>query len=227
MGWSLMDSVFLGGMLASSSTTIIKAFDELGMKTRRFANIVFGILIIEDIVVIMLMVLLSTVAVTRQFEGEEMLFTVGKLLFFPAIWFFPGIFLIPTLLKTTKKILDDETLLVLSVGLCLGMVVFAVSVGFSAELGAFIMESIFAETVQAEKIQKIFAPVRDLFASIFFFVSGHVDKSTNNTGIQMGGNHRNLPYPGRETGGGYLCGPVVRAAAKTIRSGGYEYGTGR
>jgi len=168
MGWSLMDSVFLGGMLASSSTTIIKAFDELGMKTRRFANIVFGILIIEDIVVIMLMVLLSTVAVTRQFEGEEMLFTVGKLLFFPAIWFFPGIFLIPTLLKTTKKILDDETLLVLSVGLCLGMVVFAVSVGFSAELGAFIMESIFAETVQAEKIQKIFASVRDLFASIFF-----------------------------------------------------------
>lgn len=163
-----MDSVFLGGMLASSSTTIIKAFDELGMKTRRFANIVFGILIIEDIVVIMLMVLLSTVAVTRQFEGEEMLFTVGKLLFFPAIWFFPGIFLIPTLLKTTKKILDDETLLVLSVGLCLGMVVFAVSVGFSAELGAFIMESIFAETVQAEKIQKIFASVRDLFASIFF-----------------------------------------------------------
>lgn len=173
MGWSFMDSVFLGGMLASSSTTIIiKAFDELGMKSRQFANVVFGVLIIEDIVVIMLMVLLSTVAVTRQFEGEEMIFTIGKLLFFPAIWFLTGIFLIPTLLRATKKILDDETLLVLSVGLCLGMVVFAVSVGFSAELGAFIMGSIFAETVQAEKIQKIFDPVRDLFASIFFVSVG-------------------------------------------------------
>lgn len=173
MGWSFMDSLFLGGMLASSSTTIIiKAFDELGMKTRQFARIVVGVLIVEDIVVIMLMVLLSTVAVTRQFAGEEMLFTIAKLLFFLGLWFITGIFLIPTLLKRAKKLLDDETLLVLSVGLCLGMVVLAVSAGFSAELGAFIMGSILAETTKAEKIEKIFNPVRDLFASIFFVSVG-------------------------------------------------------
>lgn len=173
MGWSFMDSLFLGGMLASSSTTIIiKAFDELGMKTKQFARIVVGVLIVEDIVVIMLMVLLSTVAITRQFAGEEMLFTIAKLLFFLGLWFITGIFLIPTLLKRAKKLLDDETLLVLSVGLCLGMVVLAVSAGFSAELGAFIMGSILAETTKAEKIEKIFNPVKDLFASIFFVSVG-------------------------------------------------------
>ncbi|MBW7838161.1 MAG: cation:proton antiporter [Chitinophagaceae bacterium] len=173
MGWSFMDSLFLGGMLASSSTTIIiKALDELGMKTLQFARIVFGVLVVEDIVVILLMVLLSTVAVTRQFAGVEMLFTLGKLLFFLAIWFLTGIFLIPSFLKRAKSLLDDETLLVLSVGLCLGMVVFAVSVGFSAELGAFIMGSILAETTKAEKIEKLFNPVRDLFASIFFVSVG-------------------------------------------------------
>lgn len=173
MGWSFMDSIFLGGMLASSSTTIIvKAFDELGMKNRQFASVVFGVLIIEDIIVIMLMVLLSAIAVTRDFQGIEMVGILGKLLFFPVIWFLAGIFLIPTLIKRTAKLLDDETLLVLSVGLCLGMVVFAVSVGFSAELGAFIMGSILAETTSAEKIEKIFNPVRDLFASVFFVSVG-------------------------------------------------------
>lgn len=173
MGWSFMDSIFLGGMLASSSTTIIvKAFDELGMKNRQFASVVFGVLIIEDIIVIMLMVLLSAIAVTRDFQGIEMVGILGKLLFFPIIWFLAGIFLIPTLIKRTAKLLDDETLLVLSVGLCLGMVVFAVSVGFSAELGAFIMGSILAETTSAEKIEKIFNPVRDLFASVFFVSVG-------------------------------------------------------
>jgi len=173
MGWSFMDSIFLGGMLASSSTTIIiKAFDELGFKTKQYARVVFGVLIVEDIVVIMLMVILSTVAVTRNFEGGEMLFTVGKLLFFLGLWFITGIFLIPTLIRRARKLLDDETLLVLSVGLCLGMVVLAVQVGFSAELGAFVMGSILAETTKAEKIEKIFNPVRDLFASIFFVSVG-------------------------------------------------------
>ncbi len=173
MGWSSMDSIFLGGMLASSSTTIIvKAFDELGMKTRQFASVVFGALIIEDIVVIMLMVLLSTIAVTRDFQGVEMVGILGKLLFFPVIWFLGGIFLIPTLIKRNTKFLDDETLLVLAVGLCLGMVVFAVYVGFSAELGAFIMGSILAETTSAERIEKIFNPVKDLFASVFFVSVG-------------------------------------------------------
>ena len=108
MGWSTMDSMFLGGMLASSSTTIIiRAFDELGVKTKQFARIVFGVLVVEDIVVILLMVLLSTVAVTREFEGSEMLYTVAKLLFFLILWFIAGIFLIPTFLKRAKKLLDE------------------------------------------------------------------------------------------------------------------------
>lgn len=173
MGWSTMDSLFLGGMLASSSTTIIlKAFDELGVKTRQYARIVFGVLIVEDIVVILLMVLLSTVAVTQQFEGAEMLYTVAKLLFFLALWFIAGIFLIPTFLKRVRKYLDEETLLILSIGLCLGMVVVATQVGFSAELGAFIMGSILAETTKAEKIEGILKPVKDLFGAIFFVSVG-------------------------------------------------------
>ena len=152
LGWSTMDSLFLGGMLASSSTTIIiKAFDELGIKTKQYARIVFGVLVVEDIVVILLMVLLSTVAVTQQFEGTEILLTILKLLFFLALWFLTGIFLLPTFLKKAKKLMDEETLLILSVGLCLGMVVLATQVGFSAELGAFVMGSIIAETTFAEE----------------------------------------------------------------------------
>ena len=173
LGWSVMDSLFLGGMLASSSTTIIiKAFDEMGLKTQRFAQVVFGVLIIEDIVVILLMVLLSTVAVTREFEGMEMMFIVAKLVFFLILWFIAGIFIIPTLLKKAKNILDEETLLILSIGLCLGMVIVATKVGFSAELGAFIMGSILAETTSAEKIERISKPVKDLFGAIFFVSVG-------------------------------------------------------
>jgi CPA2 family monovalent cation:H+ antiporter-2 len=169
MGWNTMDSLFLGGMLASSSTTIIlRAFDELGVKTRKFAGIVFGVLIVEDIVVILLMVLLSTVAVTRTFEGTEMLLTVLKLLFFLALWFLAGIFLLPSFLKSAKKLLSEEILLILSLGLCLGMVVLATVVGFSAELGAFIMGSIIAETTSAEKIEHLLKPIKDLFGAIFF-----------------------------------------------------------
>lgn len=173
MGWSTMDSLFLGGMLASSSTTIIlRAFDELGVKTKRYAGIVFGVLIVEDIVVILLMVLLSTIAVTRQFEGTEIVFTVLKLLFFLALWFIAGIFLLPTFLKRAKKLMDDETLLILSLGLCLGMVVLATLVGFSAELGAFVMGSIIAETTSAEKVEHLIKPVKDLFGAIFFVSVG-------------------------------------------------------
>ena len=173
LGWGVMDSMFLGGMLASSSTTIIiKAFDDLGVKTKHFARIVFGVLVIEDIVVILLMVLLSTIAVTRDFEGAEILFTVGKLLFFLALWFIIGIFLLPTFLKRAKRVLDDETLLILSVGLCLGMVFLAVQVGFSAELGAFIMGSIIAETTSAERVEHIIKPVKDLFGAVFFVSVG-------------------------------------------------------
>ncbi|HEU5364791.1 MAG TPA: cation:proton antiporter, partial [Hanamia sp.] len=173
LNWSFMDSLFLGGMLASSSTTIIiRAFDELGIKTKQYVRVVFGVLVVEDIVVILLMVLLSTMAVSKEFQGTELLFTVTKLLFFLALWFLTGIFLLPTFLKKAKKLLDEEALLILSIGLCLGMVVVATQVGFSAELGAFIMGSIMAETTSAEKVEHIIKPVKDLFGAVFFVSVG-------------------------------------------------------
>lgn len=173
LGWSFMDSLFLGGMLASSSTTIIlRAFDELGVKTKQFAGIVFGVLVVEDIVVILLMVLLSTMAISQQFAGSELMFTVLRLAFFLLLWFLAGIFLIPTLLARSKKLLDSESLLILTIGLCLGMVVLATQAGFSAELGAFIMGSIIAETTSAEKIEHLIKPVKDLFGAVFFVSVG-------------------------------------------------------
>ncbi len=173
LDWSTVDSLFLGGMLASSSTTIIiRAFDELGVKTKQFAGVVFGVLIVEDIVVILLMVLLSTMAVTQQIQGGEIAYTVLKLLFFLALWFIMGIFILPTFLKKARKWLDDETLLILSLGLCLGMVVLAVQAGFSAELGAFIMGSIIAETTSAERVEHLIKPIKDLFGAVFFVSVG-------------------------------------------------------
>lgn len=173
MGWGTMDSLFLGGLLASSSTTIIiRAFEELGIKKKPFTKIVFGVLVIEDIVVILMMVLLSTMAVSRQFEGTEMIFTILKLSFFLAIWFLAGIFLLPTFLKKMEKYINNETLLILSIALCLGMVILATQVGFSAELGAFIMGSIIAETTVSEKVEHLIQPVKDLFGAIFFVSVG-------------------------------------------------------
>ncbi|RAJ87944.1 CPA2 family monovalent cation:H+ antiporter-2 [Chitinophaga dinghuensis] len=173
MGWSFMDSMFLGGLLASSSTTIIiRAFEELGIKKKSFTKIVFGVLVIEDIVVILMMVLLSTMAVSKQFEGVDMILTVLKLLFFLALWFLAGIFLLPTFLKKMEKYINEETLLVISIALCFGMVILATKVGFSAELGAFIMGSIIAETTKAEKVEHLIQPVKDLFGAIFFVSVG-------------------------------------------------------
>ncbi|HEX7017257.1 MAG TPA: cation:proton antiporter [Cyclobacteriaceae bacterium] len=173
LGWSTMDSLFLGGMLASSSTTIIiRAFDELGVKTRQYARIVFGVLVVEDIVVILLMVLLSTIAVAQEFEGMEIVYTIVKLIFFLAFWFLSGIFLLPTLLKSARSLFDGETLLIFAIGLCLGMVVLATQAGFSAELGAFIMGSIIAETTKAETVEHLIKPVRDLFGAVFFVSVG-------------------------------------------------------
>ncbi|MFY0254102.1 cation:proton antiporter [Chitinophaga sp. 30R24] len=173
MGWGFMDSLFLGGLLASSSTTIIiRAFEELGIKQKPFTKIVFGVLVIEDIVVILMMVLLSTMAVSRQFHGVEMLFTILKLMFFLAVWFLAGIFLLPTFLKKMEKYINGETLLILSIALCFGMVILATKVGFSAELGAFIMGSIIAETTSSEKIEHLIQPVKDLFGAIFFVSVG-------------------------------------------------------
>ncbi|NIG57459.1 cation:proton antiporter [Chitinophaga sp. Cy-1792] len=173
MGWSFMDSIFLGGLLASSSTTIIiRAFEELGIKKKPFTKIVFGVLVIEDIVVILMMVLLSTMAVSKQFQGTEMILTVLKLLFFLALWFLAGIFLLPTFLKKMEKYINGETLLVISIALCFGMVILATKVGFSAELGAFIMGSIIAETTSSEKVEHLIQPVKDLFGAIFFVSVG-------------------------------------------------------
>lgn len=173
MGWKQMDSIFLGGMLAMSSTSIIyKAFDDLGLRTQRFAGLVFGILVIEDLVAIVLMVMLSTMAVSKNFEGMEMVYSIGKLLFFLLLWFLTGIYIIPTFFRRTRLLMGDETLLIVSLGLCLSMVVFATYVGFSSALGAFVMGSILAETIEAEKIERLVKPVKDLFAAIFFVSVG-------------------------------------------------------
>ncbi len=173
MGWSTMDCIFLGGILSVSSTTIIiRAFEELGIKHKKFAGLVFGVLIVEDLVAILLLVLLSTVAVSQQFAGVEMLTSILKLCFFLVLWFLAGIFLIPTFLKKAKNLMNDETMLVVSIALCLLMVVLAVKVGFSPALGAFIMGSILAETTQAERIEHLTMSVKDLFAAIFFVSVG-------------------------------------------------------
>jgi CPA2 family monovalent cation:H+ antiporter-2 len=173
IGWKQMDSIFLGVILSISSTTIIlKTFDELGVKTQKFAGIVIGSLIVQDIVAILMMVLLSTIAVSQQFSGSELLLSVFKLIFFLTIWFVGGIFFIPTLLKKAKNILTDEMLLIISLALCLMMVILAANVGFSPALGAFIMGSIIAETTQAEHIEHLVKPVKDLFGAIFFVSVG-------------------------------------------------------
>ncbi|SFD85010.1 transporter, CPA2 family [Chitinophaga sp. CF118] len=173
MGWSNMDSIFLGGILSISSTTIIfRAFEEMGIKGHKFAGLVIGILVVEDLVAIVLLVLLSTLAVSRQFAGTEMLGSVLKLVFFLIAWFVTGIFFLPTLLRKTRKLMNEETLLVTSVGLCLLMVVLATQAGFSPALGAFIMGSILAETTQAEKIEHLVKPVKELFGAVFFISVG-------------------------------------------------------
>jgi len=173
MDWSKMDSIFLGVILAISSTTIIlKSFDELGVKTQKFGGIVIGSLIVQDILAILMMVLLSTIAASNQFSGMDLLMSVLKLLFFLVIWFLGGIFIIPTVLNKTKHLLTDEMLLIISLALCLTMVGLAANVGFSPALGAFIMGSIIAETTQAEHIEHLVKPVKDLFGAVFFVSVG-------------------------------------------------------
>lgn len=173
LGWSLIDSLYLGGIIAISSTTIIfRAFDELNIKHKKFAGIVIGVLVIEDLVAVLLMVLLSTVAVTKQFAGTALMEAGLKLIFFLILWFITGIFFLPGLFKRASKFLNDETILIISVGLCLGMVLLASSVGFSAALGAFLMGSLLAETPQAEHIERVIKPVKNLFGAVFFVSVG-------------------------------------------------------
>ena len=172
-GWHRMDSLFLGGMIAMSSTTIIyKAFDDLGLRKKQFTGLVLSILILEDILAIALMVMLSTMAVSHNFEGTEMLESIGKLLFFLILWFVVGIYLIPEFLKRCRKLMGEETLLIVSLALCFGMVVMAANTGFSAAFGAFIMGSILAETIEAESIDRLVKRVKDLFGAIFFVSVG-------------------------------------------------------
>lgn len=173
LGWSHMNSLFLGGMLCMSSTTIVfKAFDDMGLRNQRFAGVVLGILVVEDLVAVVLMVLLSTLAISKDVEGLEMVDSILKLGAFLLFWSVLGIFLIPTFLKRVKSLLNDETLLVVALGLCLGMVMLATKSGFSSALGAFVMGSILAETIEAEKIEHLVKPVKDLFGAIFFVSVG-------------------------------------------------------
>jgi len=173
MHWSQMESIFMGGLMSMSSTTIIiKSYTDMGLKEKPWAPLIFGTLVFEDLIAVLLMVLLSTLAMTGKFSGSEMVFGVLKLAFFLVLWFVVGIFLIPLALKKAKKYLDDEILLLVGIGLCFMMVVVANKVGFSSALGAFVMGSILAETVEGEKIAKITANVKDLFGAIFFVSVG-------------------------------------------------------
>ena len=172
-GWGRMDCIFLGGMLAMSSTTIIyKAFDDLGLRQQRFASMVMSVLILEDMLAIVMMVMLSALASGANIDGGQMLGSVVRIGFFLILWFVVGIFAIPWLLRSSRKLINSETLLIVSLGLCCAMAVISTKVGFSSAFGAFVMGSILAETVEAEKIIKLVEPVKNLFGAIFFVSVG-------------------------------------------------------
>ncbi|MBQ9236592.1 MAG: cation:proton antiporter [Prevotella sp.] len=169
----MINSLFLAGMLCMSSTTIVmKAIDEAGMSKERFVKGATSILIVEDVVAVVLMVLLSSIAIRHQFEGAELVSKVIDLAITLAAWFICGILIIPTLIRKVKKHLNDETLIILALGLCLGMVLTAEEAGFSSALGAFVMGSILAETVESHRIEKLMTPLKNVFAAIFFISVG-------------------------------------------------------
>ena len=171
-GWTKMNCIFLGGMLAMSSTTIIyKAFDDLGLRQQNFSGLVMGVLILEDILAIILMVMLAAISGGGA-GGEDMLLSVLKLAFFLVLWFVVGIYVIPLFLRSTRKLTNAETLLIVSLGLCCLMAVISTKTGFSSAFGAFVMGSILAETIEAEKIIKVVEPVKNLFGAIFFVSVG-------------------------------------------------------
>ena len=171
-GWTKMNSVFLGGMLAMSSTTIIyKTFDDLGLRQQNFAGLVMSVLILEDILAIVMMVMLAAFA-SGGTNGGEMLQSVVRIGFFLVLWFVVGIFLVPLFLRSFRKLVNGETLLIVSLGLCCLMAVLSTTVGFSSAFGAFVMGSILAETIEAEKIIRLVEPVKNLFGAIFFVSVG-------------------------------------------------------
>ena len=172
-GWERMDCIFLGGMLAMSSTTIIyKAFDDMGLQQQGFASSVMSVLILEDILAIVMMVMLSTIASGKSPDGEQMIGSILKIGFFLILWFVVGLFAIPLFLRSVRKLVNGETLLVVSLGLCCLMAVISTKVGFSSAFGAFVMGSILAETIEADKIIKVVEPVKNLFGAIFFVSVG-------------------------------------------------------
>jgi CPA2 family monovalent cation:H+ antiporter-2 len=187
LGWSPLQSLFLGAMLSISSTSIIyKAFEEMKLKSKKFAQLVFGILVVEDLMAVLMIVLLTTLALSQQIEGTELAWTAGKLVFYLALWIVAGLFFIPWSLRTIRNLLNEETTLIISLALCLMMVVTATQVGFSAALGAFIMGSILGETDEKEKIERIFHPVKNLFSAIFFVSVGMLvnpETLINNPGL--------------------------------------------
>ena len=171
--WKRMDCIFLGGMLAMSSTTIIyKAFTDMGLRQQKFAQPVMSVLILEDILAIVMMVMLSAIASGNNPDGGEMIGSVVKIGFFLVLWFVVGIFAVPWFLRSTRKLVNNETLLIVSLGLCCLMAVVSTKVGFSSAFGAFVMGSILAETIEAAKIEKLVAPVKDLFGAVFFVSVG-------------------------------------------------------
>ncbi len=171
--WSKMDCIFLGGMLAMSSTTIIyKAFDDLGLRQQQFTGLVMSVLILEDILAIVMMVMLSAIASGNSPDGGQMIESIVKIAFFLVLWLVVGIFAIPLFLRTVRKLINSEVLLIVSLGLCCAMAVFSTKVGFSSAFGAFIMGSILAETIEAERIEKLVEPVKNLFGAIFFVSVG-------------------------------------------------------
>lgn len=177
LGWEMMEAIFLGGMLSMSSTTIIiKAYTEMGLKQKPYAPLVFGILVVEDLIAVLLMVLLSTLAASSRFSGGEMVYAIAKLFFFLILWFLVGIYVIPTLLRKFKSYLSEEILLLVSIGLCFGMVTLASSLGFSSSLGAFVMGSILSETMEGERIAHLTSPLKDLFGAVFFVSVGMMVK---------------------------------------------------
>ncbi|MCM1519437.1 MAG: cation:proton antiporter [Lachnoclostridium sp.] len=173
LGFSTINCLFLGGMLSMSSTTIIiKAFNDMNLQHQKFASLVFAVLIVEDLFAVVMMVILSSIAINNSVEGSEMLLSIGKLVFFLVIWFTVGVFILPSFLNSQRRFLNNETLLIVSMGLCLGMAVFSVACGFSLALGAFVMGSILAGTSFAERIEKVTVSVKDLFGSVFFISVG-------------------------------------------------------
>ncbi|WNY28482.1 Glutathione-regulated potassium-efflux system protein KefB [Methanimicrococcus stummii] len=173
MGWNYMDSLFLGSMLALSSTTIIiKAFEDLKLRGQKFTNVVFGVLVVEDLIAILMMVLLPAIVLAQSSLGMELIESVGKMVFFLVLVFIAGIYILPTIFKYIRKYMNDETLLIVGIGLCLGMVVLSVEAHFSSALGAFIMGSILAETIDGEKIEHVTKPIKDLFGAVFFVSVG-------------------------------------------------------